>query len=207
MGVDIEGSGKILMNQKRILKTILVRHGETIGNVRGIVQGQSDTPLTEKGIASTLKKAEKIHDMEFDALFCSDLSRTVETLKLIQGKIMGLPEPVHTRDLREIDFGDLTGRVKKEIMPTILEHKEAPDVPYPNGESGGQFIARVKGFFKMLMDRHAGGQVLVITHFGVMETAARQFTGPPSYENIHIGSDDVWRMTFSHDWSATREVL
>lgn len=195
------------MGQEKKLRAVLVRHGETIGNVRGIVQGQSDTPLTEKGIASTLKKAEKIQDMEFDAVFCSDLSRTVETLKLIQGKIKGLPDPVHTRELREIDFGDLTGRLKKEIMPTILEHKQAPDVPYPDGESGGAFIARVKGFFKMLMDRHEKGQILIITHFGVMETAARQFTGPPSYENIHIGPDDVWRMTFAHDWSATREVL
>jgi len=195
------------MGQEKKLRVVLVRHGETIGNVRGIVQGQSDTPLTEKGIASTLKKAEKIQDMEFDAVFCSDLSRTVETLKLIQGKIKGLPDPVHTRELREIDFGDLTGRLKKEIMPTILEHKQAPDVPYPDGESGGAFIARVKGFFKMLMDRHEKGQILIITHFGVMETAARQFTGPPSYENIHIGPDDVWRMTFAHDWSATREVL
>ena len=45
----------------------------------------------------------------------------------------------------------------------------------------------------MLMDRHKEGQILVVTHFGVMETAARRFTGPPSYENIHIGPDDVWR--------------
>ena len=195
------------MNQKQTLKVILVRHGETIGNVKGIVQGQSDTPLTERGIASTLKKAEKIRDLPFDAVFCSDLSRTVETLKLLQGKIMGLPEPVYTRDLREIDFGDLTGRLKKEIMPIILEHKEAPEVPYPNGESGGAFIARVKSFFKMLMDRHAKGQILVVTHFGVMETAARRFTGPPSYENIHIGPDDVWRMTFAHDGLVTREVF
>ncbi|MBW2708422.1 MAG: histidine phosphatase family protein [Deltaproteobacteria bacterium] len=195
------------MDPKRILKTIFVRHGETIGNVKGIVQGQWDTPLTAKGIESTLRKAEKIQDMAFDAVFCSDLSRTVETLKLIQGKITGLPDPVYTRDLREIDFGDLSGRLKREIMPTILAHKEAPDVPYPNGESGGQFIARVKGFFKMLIDRHTAGQILVVTHFGVMETAARQFTGPPSYENIHIGPDDVWRMTFAHDGSTTRKVL
>ena len=195
------------MGQENKLRVALVRHGETQGNVQGIVQGQSDTPLTERGIQSTLRKAEKIQDMKFDAVFCSDLSRTVETLKLILGKITGLPDPVYTRDLREIDFGDLTGRLKKEIMPIILEHKEASDVPYPKGESGGQFIARVKGFFKMLMDRHPGGQILVVTHFGVMETTARQFTGPPSYENIHIGPDDVWRITFAHDWSATREVL
>lgn len=195
------------MDSNNQLRVVLLRHGETEGNVRGIVQGQSDTPLTEKGISSTIIKAKKISHFPFDAVFCSDLKRTVETLKLIQGEVEGLPVPVFTRGLREIDFGGLTGREKKEIMPTILEHKESPEVPYPNGESGGQFIARVRRFFEMLMDRHVGGQVLLVTHFGVMETAARQFAGPPSYETIHIGPDDVWRMTFAQDGSTTREVL
>ncbi len=195
------------MTANKYLRVVLVRHGETEGNVRGIVQGQSDTPLTEKGVLSTIRKAKKIRQLSFDAVFCSDLSRTSETLKLMQREIVGLPEPGYKRELREIDFGKLTGRLKAEIMPTILKHKATPHLPYPEGESGGQFIARVKRFFTMLMDHHSGGQVLVVTHFGVMETAARQFTGPPSYENIHIGSDDVWCMTFAHDWSATREVL
>jgi len=195
------------MDCEKELRAILIRHGETEGNVRGIVQGQSDTPLTEKGIFSTLRKVEKITELSFDAVFCSDLSRTAETMKLIQGKISGLPEPVYTPDLREIDFGDLTGGIKSEIMPTILKHKQEPDLPYPNGESGGQFIARVKGFFSTLTDRFAGGQVLVVTHFGVMETAARQFSGPPSYESIEIGADDVWLMCFGKGGSATRKVL
>ena len=195
------------MGNDNHLSVVLVRHGETEGNVRGIVQGQSDTPLTKKGILSTLRKVEKIKDLEFDAVFCSDLTRTVETLKLIQREVEGLPDPLFSRDLREIDFGDLTGRLKKDVMPTILEHKESPEVPYPSGESGGGFIARVKSFFEMLMDHHVGEQVLVVTHFGVMETAARRFTGPPSYENIHIGPDDVWRMTFAHDGLVTREVF
>lgn len=195
------------MGQEKILRVVLVRHGETEGNVRGIVQGQSDTPLTEKGIASTIRKAEKLSRFSFDAVYCSDLNRTVDTLKRMQGQMEKLPEPVYTRDLREIDFGELTGRLKKDIMPIILEHKASPDRPYPNGESGGAFITRVKGFFEMLRDRHAGGEILVVTHFGVLETVARQFTGPPSYESIDIGPDDVWRMSFARDCSATREIF
>lgn len=195
------------MNQKQKLKVVLVRHGETEGNVQGIVQGQSDTPLTERGMASTLRKAEKITRLSFDAVFCSDLPRTVHTLDLLRERILSLPEAVYSRDLREIDFGDLTGQFKKDLMPTILKHKADPDLCYPSGESGGQFVVRVKGFFKMLMDRYANRQILVVTHFGVMETAARQFTGPPAYENITIGADDVWRMTFSKGLSVEMEVL
>jgi len=51
------------------LHVVLIRHGETEGNVRGIVQGQSDTPLTEKGILSTLRKAEKIRELYFRCCF------------------------------------------------------------------------------------------------------------------------------------------
>jgi broad specificity phosphatase PhoE len=118
-----------------------------------------------------------------------------------------LPEPVFARELREIDFGILSGRLKTEIMPTILEHKKASHIPYPNGESGGAFIARVRGFFEMLVERIEVGRILAVTHFGVMETVARQFARPPSYENIHIGPDDVWRMTFASDGSVAREVF
>ncbi len=195
------------MNQQGDLRVVLLRHGETEGNVMGMVQGHSDTSLTEKGVASTLKKVEKIKGFSFEGVFCSDLGRTVETLKVILKEVKGLPEPVFTRELREIDFGDLTGRLKKEIMPIILEHKSNPDVPYPNGESGGGFIERVRSFFYRMQDGFAGRQILVVTHFGVMETAARQFTGPPSYESIEIGADDVWLMRFAEDGSATREVL
>ncbi len=51
------------------LHVVLIRHGETEGNVRGIVQGQSDTPLTEKGILSTLRKAEKNQGTFFRCCF------------------------------------------------------------------------------------------------------------------------------------------
>ena len=195
------------MNPTSTLKVVLVRHGETEGNVKGTVQGQSDTPLTERGVASTLRKAEKIRHLSFDAVFCSDLPRTVHTLDLLRERVVSLPDPVYRRDLREIDFGDFAGRLKKELMPTILAHKADTDLCYPNGESGGQFVARVKGFFSMLMDRYANRQVLVVTHFGVMETAGRRFAGPPVYENIAIGADDVWRVTFSEGLRGEVEVL
>ncbi|MCF8129747.1 MAG: histidine phosphatase family protein [Deltaproteobacteria bacterium] len=204
--MDIEGSTKCF-DQNETVKVVLLRHGETEGNVKGIVQGHWDTPLTAKGIESTLRKAKKIQDLDFDAVFCSDLSRTVETLKVIQEEVSGLPEPAYTPELREINFGDLTGRPKQELMPTILKHKSELNLPYPKGESGGGFTARVKSFFTALKRRFPGGRVLAITHYGVMETAAKQFESPPSYDNIHIGADDVWLMCFAEDGSAIREVL
>ena len=52
-------------------------------------------------------------------------------------------------------------------MPTILRHKSNPHLNYPNGESGSQFIARVRNFFLSLLEGHAGQTVLIVTHNGV----------------------------------------
>ena len=191
----------------RYLNAILIRHGQTEGNLSGIIQGQSNTPLTENGVASTLRKAEKIRDISFDAVFCSDLPRAIQTLRILRNAIPSLPEPLFSHELQEIDFGDLTGRLKTEIMPTILRHKSNPHLNYPNGESGAQFIARVRNFFLSLLVHHAGQTVLIVTHYGVMETAARQFAGTSVDDRVIIGVDEVWHMTFDNHSLATKKIL
>ena len=189
------------------LKAILLRHGQTEGNLEGIVQGQSDTSLTEEGITSTLRKADKIKEYTFDKVFCSDLSRAEQSLRLLKDAIPSLPETVFRPDIREIDFGALTGRRAKEIMPVVLKHKANPDLNYPDGESGAQFTARVRSFFLELLEKYPGQTVLVVSHYGVMETAARQFAGKPPDEKIIIGPDEVWQMTFNEGPSAVIKIL
>lgn len=189
------------------LTAILIRHGQTEGNVSGIVQGQSDSPLTGEGISSTRKKAEKIKALSFDAVFCSDLPRATHSLKILKDALPLLPEPVLRPDLREIDFGDLTGLNRREIMPTVLKHKANPRLNYPNGESGAQFIARVKKFFLELLENHTGQTVLVVSHYGVLETTARQFAGTPPDEKVIIGRDDIWEMIFRRNLSAVKRVF
>jgi len=189
------------------LTAILIRHGQTEGNVSGIVQGQSDSPLTGEGISSTRKKAGKLKDLTFHAVFCSDLPRTVHTLEILGDSLLTLPDPAFRRDIREIDFGDLTGLKRTEIMPRVLKHKANPDLNYPNGESGAQFNNRVRNFFLELLETHFGKQVLVISHYGVLETAVRQFAGTLPHEKVIIGRDDIWEMTFQRDLSAVKRVF
>ena len=42
----------------------LVRHGETAANSRNIVQGQSNVPLNEKGLAQAARLAERLKESE-----------------------------------------------------------------------------------------------------------------------------------------------
>jgi broad specificity phosphatase PhoE len=189
------------------LETILVRHGQTQANFKGIVQGQSDTRLTEEGIASTLRKAEKIRHFSFEAAFCSDLTRAADTFGILKQAVPSLPNAIHSPEIREIEFGALSGRPKGEIMGAMLKRVANPQLRYPAGESGGELTARVTKFFKMLLKSHPGQTILIVSHYGVMETAARQFAGRPPDERIVIGGDDVWRMRFNSGTSAVLTIL
>ncbi|MBO4631707.1 MAG: histidine phosphatase family protein, partial [Lentisphaeria bacterium] len=62
---------------------IVVRHGETEANLQGILQGQSDTELNPLGIRQAELVAERLKKEHFDLIFSSDLSRTMNTARLI----------------------------------------------------------------------------------------------------------------------------
>ena len=121
----------------------LVRHGETIDNVRQIMQGQTQGELTENGILQAKQVRDQLSDENFDAIISSDLKRSVDTARII-AEPHGL-EVVQTPLLRERDWGGFTGRyipeLKGEIWPDDIESLE-------NLLSrAGEFIAYVKKTF------------------------------------------------------------
>jgi broad specificity phosphatase PhoE len=83
---------------------------------------------------------------------------------------------IYTRDLREVDFGDYARLPKDAIMEKIRFHKLNREVPYPNGESGLDLEKRVTGFVHRTLNSIRHGNVLVVTHYGVIETILRRFT-------------------------------
>ena len=121
----------------------LVRHGETIDNVRQIMQGQTQGELTENGILQAKQVRDQLSDENFEAIISSDLKRSVDTARII-AEPHGL-EVVQTPLLRERDWGGFTGRylpeLKGEIWPDDIESLE-------NLLSrAGEFIAYVKKTF------------------------------------------------------------
>ena len=62
----------------------LVRHGETEWNVKGITQGQTNSSLTENGKQQALNTANDLKNINFDAIFSSDLTRTQDTAEIIK---------------------------------------------------------------------------------------------------------------------------
>lgn len=57
----------------------IVRHGTTVANEKGIIQGQIDTPLSKKGKNEIKQLAQKLQHIRFDAIYSSDLGRAFIT--------------------------------------------------------------------------------------------------------------------------------
>ena len=61
----------------------VVRHGQTLFNVMGKVQGWCDTPLTEEGVQGARALGRGLVDVDFTAAYASDSGRAVQTLETL----------------------------------------------------------------------------------------------------------------------------
>ncbi len=90
---------------------LLVRHGETVDNVRQIMQGQTQGELTPNGIEQARALAAELKDTPIDVFVSSDLKRAFDTCVILAAAHGVAPDAiVQTKLLRERDWGSFTGR-------------------------------------------------------------------------------------------------
>ena len=163
---------------------VVVRHGETEFNRRGLYQGHADSRLTPAGEAQALRLAPRLRSLDCTAtVHCSDLGRARRTAELLV-----LP-PVHRiredAALRERCYGVFEGLSRAEIVARYPDARIAsgaanPDYTPPGGETPDEFSERVIGAFDRIASEHAGERVIVVTHGGVVTAFARYVLGVPA---------------------------
>jgi broad specificity phosphatase PhoE len=146
-----------------VMKLYLVRHGLTVENATGIIQGHNPGELTELGIAQAQRLAERLKGVHFDAIYASDLRRAADTARAIARYHT---MPVHyTEHLRERHAGIFQGRPATEFeqaqAQSGLPHKDFCPV---GGESYADLRARVANFITGLRRTHARHTVLLVAH-------------------------------------------
>ncbi|HLE66960.1 MAG TPA: histidine phosphatase family protein [Burkholderiales bacterium] len=154
----------------------MVRHGETAWNAEGRVQGQTDVPLNEAGFAQARAVAAALSGERFTAIYSSDLLRVTQTAEPI-AQALALPVRLDAR-LRERHYGmfeTLTYAEVKVLHPEDYARFRAKELDYDfrTGESLRDFFARSIACVAGIAARHAGEDVLIFTHGGVLEMAYR----------------------------------
>lgn len=159
------------------MRIYFTRHGETEWNKKDIIQGQLDSPLTERGIEMGIDLRKKSKEIYFDKIYSSDLGRAIETAKLIAPN----REIIKTSLLREIDVGNWSSRsihdVKESDSKRYNDYFNHPEkYNRDDGESIRDLLNRVEKFFQEAIYKEEDKNILVIAHgvtivamFNIME--------------------------------------
>lgn len=181
---------------------IIVRHGQTEWNIKGIRQGHLDSQLTAKGLLQANALGERLARERFSALYSSDLGRAVQTAKAITERT-GHAIVTDAR-LRERHLGIFQGLDSVEIGERYPEERrllrtQGPDYVIPQGESMRQQVERNVACFNELAQMHVGETIVVVTHGGVVSgffrhTLAIPLDAPRRFEFVNAGLN-----VFVHD--------
>jgi broad specificity phosphatase PhoE len=190
------------------MRLILVRHGESAGNVARVIQGDAEYPLTEVGLAQARAVAATLARADLGpvaALYTSPLGRALRTAEEI-GLALGVP-PTVDPDLRECGAGVATGltwlqfaaryrswaaRVATDESGRIVEQL------WPGGETTSALRARIGRAVDGIVARHAddSGAVVVVAHSGSIVWALAHLLAPggdrwPDYQLPNASVSEV----------------
>lgn len=165
----------------------IVRHGQTDYNVNGRYGGRIDVPLNEKGISDAKKLKDKFKEIKFDYIFCSPLTRTMQTLKEITDEDFIVDERIIERS-----NGSLEGKLKSEITEEI-DFNDPNEKRY-DIENIVDFRNRIEDFLNEIDTKYKDKNVLIVTHAGVCIYIRCHYEGEPKnndYYSYKIGNCDV----------------
>lgn len=141
------------------MELLLIRHGQSVANAEGRIQGQFDSPLSEQGRAQARALARRLQreGWSLAAIYASDLSRAAETAGIVAA-VLEAPLTLDAR-LREYDCGVLTNIVWTDVeslYPDIWHgfHHSREWVPIPGEEGQGAFCARLAAMLDDTQARH-----------------------------------------------------
>lgn len=156
----------------------LVRHGETIYNQEGRIQGGGlDSALTKNGEEQTYKLAEALKSSNFQVnhIFSSPLGRAVQTAKILN-KFLNL-EIYQDPILKEIDCGEYEGKLISTVDTEKLRRLRIdPLEKYPGGECVEEVRKRAEQFLKKLKELE-GESVLIVSHGNFIRAFTAAATG------------------------------
>lgn len=209
-----------------ILHLHLVRHGQTYFNRYNRLQGWSNSPLTESGVADAVKAGERLKGLTFAAAYCSDTTRAQQTAEKILdiNEAAGNPRPALVTDMhfREQFYGYYEGLdmamawyaagaphgvktynqiVEKFGLGSSRDFLKEAD-PFHDAESDEEYWTRVEGAFRLIADNpnlKDGDDVLQISHGNTLLSLGHRFGGPDLDLNERPANGSVTVIDFDTD--------
>ena len=172
-------------------RMIVIRHGESLGNLERRFYGHTDGGLTELGRKQAELAGEYLKDIKIDAAYCSDLSRAYETGKLAL-KYHGDIEIVPDKNLREIYAGDWENREFESLKSEYVDDygvwlNDISNCRTTNGESFSELSKRVNDEMWKIAKENEGKTVLIATHATPIRTMISKWKDLNAKEIAELG--------------------
>ena len=162
----------------------LVRHGETDWNRDRRFQGHADVPLNSAGREQVRELADRLAGESFSVVYTSPLRRASESAELIAARLGVDVRP--SEALKEVDVGAWSGLTVHEIEDRYPEGfarwVEWRCAGWSDGETYEQLGLRVVAGLREIAVKHAGEQILAVTHGGPIRSAAAEALRVPLHE-------------------------
>ena len=148
----------------------LIRHGQSEGNVRGVLQGRLDLPLTAQGHAQAMHVAARLAALPMETIFSSPLQRAAETAKaLMSAQLQRGRNPVLQHDARlcEQFMGSKEGqrldalRAEEQARGVISLQAGGDD---HDGETAADVRVRMRSFVNEALMPLAAPHVAIVSH-------------------------------------------
>jgi len=181
----------------------MIRHGETVLTPMRKFSGTGalDPELMADGFLQAERVAEEVAKLKPDVLIASPLQRTRQTAEAI-ARTTGL-EIIFDKDWYELSFGDWDGKSIEEVKAENPDDYQAwlnsSSYRPGGGESYDEARIRIEAALEKVVAEFPGKKVVVVTHNGVIKSAANIVIGGPNDGVFHmdaspcsISSISIW---------------
>lgn len=206
------------------LNLYVVRHGQTYFNIYNKLQGWSNSPLTQKGIDGAVATGKRLANVHFEAAYCSDTTRAMDTAKLIlkENRASEVKKPQTAMFFREEFYGYYEGNDMAQAwylagaphgLPTFKDIvtkysigkakdylKEAD--PFHQAENNEEYWARVDQGFDLIRrnpDLKDGDNVLLISHGNTLLSLMERYGGGKYDLTVRPANGSLTNLTLTDD--------
>ncbi|WP_296631996.1 histidine phosphatase family protein [Rhodoluna sp.] len=145
----------------------LLRHGQTDWNIDFRLQGITDIPLNETGIAQARDAALALNAADWDIVLTSPLSRAADTAKIVADSF-GFDSIAVEQLLLERSFGEAEGLSHEEWKATYSDPNAVP-----GGESLEALKVRSRELLRHIAEKYEGQRVLAVSHGALIRKLLR----------------------------------
>ena len=174
-----------------VTKIYIERHGQTLSNEARVIMGHQNMDLTERGESQAELTAAALKDVDFAAIYSSDLGRTMQTASYHETyhNLKVIPD----ERLRELYIGEWEGKSLDSLAvdyPELFERywkTEFGTFVSPGGESVAELVKRIEDELILLAKKHLGETILVVSHGAAIRALyADLYEIPPSEVGVKL---------------------